>query len=928
MSFSQHNTNANSLMGFSVHQPSVGASLQFFPPMGSQQLDEMIDAYVPGSASILDKRAAVTCEFFHYSNATGELFKFFMVYPSHASESFESPVSLNDSGYGSHSTSPIMSENQWASTSTSKIQAASSSKKPGVSDFSHLPGMKIMTKDGLDVTNSASRGCKTKEQRDHAHLMRIIKACDSCRRKKVRCDPSHKKRSSHPQSPEPRTSKKVKKSSIASQTTKVHTSHEETLFSLALSADVQPASEVNDSFDWSMSSLEAIPADEVDIFAETESWDQFINYGDESAATAHDVYDFTTYQTSPTTTSPTNTTSRSQPFTPSGQGLGSDVYDIFSTEDATHRRDQGGTFTNDEHGPVLPYLHNPGGVEGGTNYVDFNLYSPASSYEDDIGFSNEIAAASPDQQGFDRIDRDRIDDPSSNWNEHRHKADPNDQVGAGQSGLSVRVSRTPEAGIHARAIGDSPTAMTSPVYSESGSSSRATADDALRDIGRVGIPEQQVPLMSQTRATISPRGPPPRTRPHGTSEGDDRESPDVHRNAEADLRRTARASSIWTIHTVGLEAQAVLGSSSPNTCGSKHPRSGRPHDSTTSCAACQSHTVEAQHTRSHVTITSPLGGDERSSRSRSDRASAALELTSYTERGAIASALPAIREKTIECPDTTTETSRYRRSSSIFEPRSAVDLALGMSTSIPSQQRMNAPATVGAPEKLPDTVNRPTSDASAKRANKTPATLATAASYLAPLSGTLSQRRRASSRGQETSSVVSPHNACFTESMRNTLPITWCHPQTLAVYCGLATFAISTLVRAAADMQAPNDIGIAISTIFTIMTMATLAVLCRYVSCCADTKLDHSSAQPLSPSQSLAKMPTRILTPLALSTAMASIDNVLRNMKSRVQQCVSRRNSSTGPNSSTILSPQRQDRWALGRITGSAAYHGYLYGMC
>jgi len=49
-----------------------------------------------------------------------------------------------------------------------------------------LPGFSIMTKDGVDVTNSAGRGTKTKEQREHAHLMRIMKACEDCKRKKVR----------------------------------------------------------------------------------------------------------------------------------------------------------------------------------------------------------------------------------------------------------------------------------------------------------------------------------------------------------------------------------------------------------------------------------------------------------------------------------------------------------------------------------------------------------------------------------------------------------------------------------------------------------------------------------------------------------------------------------------------------------------------
>lgn len=49
-----------------------------------------------------------------------------------------------------------------------------------------LPGFSIMTKDGIDVTSSAGRGTKTKEQREHAHLMRQLKACADCKRKKIR----------------------------------------------------------------------------------------------------------------------------------------------------------------------------------------------------------------------------------------------------------------------------------------------------------------------------------------------------------------------------------------------------------------------------------------------------------------------------------------------------------------------------------------------------------------------------------------------------------------------------------------------------------------------------------------------------------------------------------------------------------------------
>jgi len=61
-------------------------------------------------------------------------------------------------------------------------------------DFSGMPSMRIMTRDGRDVTNLISRTSKTKEQREHTHLMRILKACDDCRRKKSRCDPSHRSR--------------------------------------------------------------------------------------------------------------------------------------------------------------------------------------------------------------------------------------------------------------------------------------------------------------------------------------------------------------------------------------------------------------------------------------------------------------------------------------------------------------------------------------------------------------------------------------------------------------------------------------------------------------------------------------------------------------------------------------------------------------
>lgn len=232
------------LDGFSVYQPAVGAPLQFFPPLGSQELDDLIDAYIPGNASLAEKRGEISIDFFKYTIETGADYKFYQVFNSWSSPSTtDSPMSTQDSAYGSaFDPSPVIPGLDWnladldmygfpalpqapssgsspsssssrpvapalaaspsaaSSTSSRKSSTLSSSSRTSSSattqiDFSNIPGMKIMTRDGRDVTNSASRGCKTKEQRDHAHLMRIIKACDSCRRKKVRCDPSHKKRS-------------------------------------------------------------------------------------------------------------------------------------------------------------------------------------------------------------------------------------------------------------------------------------------------------------------------------------------------------------------------------------------------------------------------------------------------------------------------------------------------------------------------------------------------------------------------------------------------------------------------------------------------------------------------------------------------------------------------------------------------------------
>lgn len=402
------NSYSQSLMGFSVHQPAPGALLQFFPEMGSQQLDEMIDAYVPGTASIQDKRTAVSLEFCEHSMVTGEMYKFFLVYPAAGSSTASPASTMQDSGYASSfNTSPVLSQNMWnestmdwpfaaspkkARTLTKKAATPSSSRTPAA-DFSHIPGMKIMTKEGVDVTNAASRGCKTKEQRDHAHLMRIIKACDSCKRKKTRCDPSHKKRgSSAAASPEPRvSSKKVKKAAPPPK-----------------KKQLSPAAQAEITFDSTLDPMmtESFSFD-TDLMAAADStvndWDQFITFNDEITDVPQD-YDFffdTTSYYSPMTTegsasassSQILTPGQSQPVTPAhGSDIGGGTEFV-----ATDLLGVGGS----QQQPVLPYLQEAN-AEVGNNYVDFALYSPSSScLDEEPGLSTEVSASRTPDEGLE-----------------------------------------------------------------------------------------------------------------------------------------------------------------------------------------------------------------------------------------------------------------------------------------------------------------------------------------------------------------------------------------------------------------------------------------------------------------------------------------------------------------------------------------------
>ncbi|KAF4500797.1 hypothetical protein FAGAP_2996 [Fusarium agapanthi] len=343
--------NTNTLpQGFSVFQPTLGAQLQFFPAIGTRELDEMINAYMPGPASNQQKRASIALDYFEYAHLTGQTFKFYPIYSAAESPATASP--LQDSGYGSSfNTSPATSTWDWSNVNTSSSSRRSSPKStssPQATDFSNLPGMKIMTKDGRDVTNSASRGSKTKEQRDHAHLMRIIKACDSCKKKKIRCDPSHKKRGV---------------SSTAAQPAKV-TKKTKTVAPEPKATPIV----VQDAFTQLTFPEQDFSAELDGLAAPTEQgvepWEQFVQFPAED-----DNYDF--FNDPEGYFSPGSSSFLSEdstkPVTPT------------TDQDLLRRpRDEDLAGLTDL-AAYMPYNQ----TEGNHDYVDFNLYSPASVFSED-----------------------------------------------------------------------------------------------------------------------------------------------------------------------------------------------------------------------------------------------------------------------------------------------------------------------------------------------------------------------------------------------------------------------------------------------------------------------------------------------------------------------------------------------------------------
>ncbi|TLS21802.1 uncharacterized protein PpBr36_09307 [Pyricularia pennisetigena] len=370
------NSAAMPIQGFTVFQPAPGAVLSFVPAMGTAELDQLIDAYVVQAATIQEKRAIVSMEFFTHNALTNQTHLFFPVNNpfNYISAVTGSPASsLGDSGYGSSfNVSPVAQETLTPVSSApptpvtalqptttaqrknrvSKSRAkttkksASTASRAFAHDFTGMPGMQILTKDGVDVTNSA-RGGKTKEDREHAHLIRLLKSCPTCKKKKIRCDPSHKRdipsKSAVAEAQPAVKSRTVAVPSPAPSQNSIDAAQARTAVEI-----VQPADDFMESLDFDFG------LDVTDI-------DNFLNFG--ADATGPMDFNFLMDEqalftpATPSTASPVPGNYAN--FTPAQNCMTSNAVNVGGDQPAQ-----------------LPYLLSEGHAD---NYVDFTLFSPAAS---------------------------------------------------------------------------------------------------------------------------------------------------------------------------------------------------------------------------------------------------------------------------------------------------------------------------------------------------------------------------------------------------------------------------------------------------------------------------------------------------------------------------------------------------------------------
>ncbi len=176
---------------FSITQVSLGSPLQFEPALGSKELDDLVDAYIPGPASLQQKRAQVSLDFFstvEASSLPGPVSRLYHVY--HPATSPAATQQSTPDWRISNSSTEVANDlrsGSFVNSTASQISTKRPRKElkpPSAASSKRLPGFSLLTRDGVDITEYASRGPKTKEQRRHAALMRKIGSCPSCKKSK------------------------------------------------------------------------------------------------------------------------------------------------------------------------------------------------------------------------------------------------------------------------------------------------------------------------------------------------------------------------------------------------------------------------------------------------------------------------------------------------------------------------------------------------------------------------------------------------------------------------------------------------------------------------------------------------------------------------------------------------------------------------
>ncbi|PHH49428.1 hypothetical protein CFIMG_005862RAa [Ceratocystis fimbriata CBS 114723] len=407
--------------GFYVFQASLGSPLEFHPAQGTALLNEMIDIYVPGSASIGEKTGIVSIDFFKYSQTTGLSSKFYSI-PSRALCNTPSLASTDSSSVSplqptwncpltpaktatSRTPEPIVhcvsrsSKSPSASTSTAAPITTLIRARTAATDLSQIPGMKILTKDGVDVTNSASRGSKTREQRSHAHMMRIVGACESCRRKKVRCDPKHRSSTSAA------AISAITRSQAASSQSRKSLARKKAAAAKAAQKEAQAPSQLSQSAQTAVSGVCEPSQPNIDepisfLDAEINNFDDIMNWG-ESAIPPEILQDYEIFDKN--ILSPNFGSSAGSPgvaFRPPSNpiALSGSNADTAVVKTAANNRSDSLPTTQKTN---TAYDSSNASLSTATEYADFCLYSPSNSFsdEDDLGGSDTLHHKSSSQNG-------------------------------------------------------------------------------------------------------------------------------------------------------------------------------------------------------------------------------------------------------------------------------------------------------------------------------------------------------------------------------------------------------------------------------------------------------------------------------------------------------------------------------------------------